>query len=52
MRLAEGLDPEEWHKTLDRFFKVLNDGAQAFEGAVNQFMATVSWLSLGSADCA
>jgi class 3 adenylate cyclase len=36
MDLAEGLDPEEWHKILDRFFKILNDDVQAFEGGHRQ----------------
>lgn len=26
MELAEQLDPEEWHRTLDRFFAILADG--------------------------
>src|SRR6476659_348855 len=26
MDLAEQLDPEEWHKFLDRFFAILSDG--------------------------
>ncbi len=32
MELAEQLDPEEWHKILDRFFHILTDGVHRFEG--------------------
>jgi len=37
MDLAEQLDPEEWHKVLNRFFQILADGVHRFEGAVNQY---------------
>ncbi|MCZ6782434.1 MAG: AAA family ATPase, partial [Proteobacteria bacterium] len=37
MELAEGLDPEEWHGILDRFFSILADGVHRFEGTVNQY---------------
>jgi class 3 adenylate cyclase len=37
MDLAEQLDPEEWHRILDRFFQVLTDGVHRFEGTVNQY---------------
>ena len=37
MDLAEQLDPEEWHKILDRFFQILTDGVHRFEGTVNQY---------------
>jgi class 3 adenylate cyclase len=37
MELAETLDPEEWHKILDRFFQVLAEGVHRFEGTVNQY---------------
>jgi len=37
MELAEQLDPEEWHRTLDRFFAILTDGVHRFEGTVNQY---------------
>jgi class 3 adenylate cyclase len=37
MELAEQLDPEEWHKILDRFFAILTDGVHRFEGTVNQY---------------
>jgi class 3 adenylate cyclase/tetratricopeptide (TPR) repeat protein len=37
MDLSEQVDPEEWHKILDRFFQILSDGVHRFEGTVNQF---------------
>jgi class 3 adenylate cyclase len=37
MDLAEQLDPEAWHKILDRFFQILSDGVHRFEGTVNQY---------------
>ncbi len=37
MELAEQLDPEEWHRILDRFFGILTDGVHRFEGTVNQY---------------
>src|SRR3989442_9802789 len=37
MELAERVDPEEWHKILDRFFAILADGVHRFEGTVNQY---------------
>jgi adenylate cyclase len=37
LELAEGLDPEEWHGILDRFFQILSDGVHRFEGTINQF---------------
>ncbi|HVP97948.1 MAG TPA: adenylate/guanylate cyclase domain-containing protein, partial [Roseiarcus sp.] len=37
MELAEQLDPEEWHRILDRFFAILTDGVHRFEGTVNQY---------------
>src|SRR5262249_28105548 len=37
MELAEGLDPEEWHRIMDRFFTILAEGVHRFEGTVNQF---------------
>ncbi len=37
MGLAEQLDPEEWHRLLDRFFHILADGVHRFEGTVNQY---------------
>jgi class 3 adenylate cyclase/tetratricopeptide (TPR) repeat protein len=37
MDLAEAIDPEEWHRILDRFFQILADGVHRFEGTVNQY---------------
>jgi len=37
MELAEQVDPEEWHKIIDRFFQILTDGVHRFEGTVNQY---------------
>src|SRR6266705_6782176 len=37
MDLAERVDPEEWHKVLDRFFAILAEGVHRFEGTVNQY---------------
>jgi class 3 adenylate cyclase/tetratricopeptide (TPR) repeat protein len=37
MDLAEQLDPEEFHRIMDRFFQILADGVHRFEGTVNQY---------------
>jgi class 3 adenylate cyclase/tetratricopeptide (TPR) repeat protein len=37
MELAEQVDPEEWHKIMDRFFAILTDGVHRFEGTINQY---------------
>ncbi len=37
MELAEQLDPEEWHRILERFFQILSEGVHRFEGTVNQY---------------
>ncbi len=37
MELSEQLDPEEWHRILERFFAILTDGVHRFEGTVNQY---------------
>jgi class 3 adenylate cyclase len=37
MDLAEQLDPEEWHRIMDRFFQLLAEGVHRFEGTVNQY---------------
>src|SRR4030095_12530538 len=31
MDLSEQVDPEEWHKTMDRFFAILSEGVHRFE---------------------
>src|SRR5215467_4931747 len=37
MDLAEQLDPEDWHRVMERFFQLLAEGVHRFEGAVNQY---------------
>jgi adenylate cyclase len=37
MDLAEQVDPEEWHRIMDRFFAVLSEGIHRFEGTINQY---------------
>ena len=32
MDLAEQLDPEDWHKVMDRFFRILADGIPTIFG--------------------
>ena len=39
MELAEQLDPEEWHRILERFFAILTEGVHCFEGTANQYRA-------------
>jgi Double zinc ribbon len=35
MDLAEQLDPEDWHRIMDRLFQILAEGVHRFEGTVN-----------------
>jgi class 3 adenylate cyclase len=37
VKLSEQIDAEEWHRVLDRFFKILAQGIHRFEGTINQF---------------
>jgi class 3 adenylate cyclase len=37
MGLSETIDPEDWHRIMDRFFAILTDGVHRFEGTVNQY---------------
>ena len=37
MELAERVDPEEWHRLLDRLFRILSGGVHRYEGTVNQY---------------
>ncbi|MBI3783065.1 MAG: AAA family ATPase [Deltaproteobacteria bacterium] len=37
MQLSEQVDPEEWHRIMDRFFAILTEGVHRFEGTVNQY---------------
>src|SRR5690242_8430474 len=37
MELAERIDAEEWHRLLDRLFRILADGVHRYEGTINQY---------------
>ncbi len=37
MELSEQVDPEVWHRILERFFQILAEGVHRFEGTVNQY---------------
>ena len=37
MDMQEGIDPEDWHRIMNRFFEILADGIHRFEGTVNQY---------------
>jgi class 3 adenylate cyclase/tetratricopeptide (TPR) repeat protein len=37
MELAEQLDPEEWSQIMHRFFQILAEGVERFEGFVDKF---------------
>jgi class 3 adenylate cyclase len=37
MELAEHVDVEEWHRLLDRLFRILADGIHRYEGTINQY---------------
>ena len=37
MELAEQLDPEEWSRVMQRFFRMLSDGVERFDGFVDKF---------------
>src|SRR4051794_32271511 len=37
MEFAEGIDPEEWGRTMDRLFSILAAGVHRFEGTVDKF---------------
>jgi class 3 adenylate cyclase/tetratricopeptide (TPR) repeat protein len=37
MDLAEGQDPEQWRRIMQRFFALLADGVHRFEGTVDKF---------------
>ena len=37
MELAERVDPEEWHRLLDRLFRTLAGGIHRYEGTINQY---------------
>ena len=37
MPLSEQAGPEEWHRVLDRLFRILSDAVHRFDGTVNQY---------------
>ena len=37
MELAEHMDPEEWSQIMQRFFRILSEGVERFEGFVDKF---------------
>src|SRR5262249_33253185 len=37
MDLAEQLDPEDWHRFMDRFFAILSAGVHRFGGTINHY---------------
>jgi class 3 adenylate cyclase/tetratricopeptide (TPR) repeat protein len=37
LELSERIDPEEWHRVLDGFLRILAEGVHRFEGTVNQY---------------
>ena len=37
MEIAEQLDPEEWSRIMNRFFQILSEGVERFEGFVDKF---------------
>ena len=37
MALAQAIDPEEWHRIMERFFEILSEGVHRFEGTINQY---------------
>jgi hypothetical protein len=43
MDLAEQVDPEEWHKIMDRFFAILSEGFTASRGRSINSPAMGSW---------
>src|SRR5690242_8945873 len=37
MELAERVDAEDWHRLLDRLFRILSSGVHRYEGTINQY---------------
>jgi len=37
LSMARDLDPEDWHRVLDRFFRRLAEAVHRFEGTINQY---------------
>jgi class 3 adenylate cyclase len=48
MDLSESIDPEDWHRIMERFFKILTDGVHRFEGTVNQYTGDGIMALLGA----
>jgi double zinc ribbon protein/adenylate/guanylate cyclase family protein len=46
--LASELDPEEWHRIMDRFFQILTEGVHRYEGTVNQYTGDGIMALLGA----
>ena len=50
MELAEQVDPEEWHRILDRFFQILTEGVHRYEGTINQYTGDGIMALFGAPD--
>jgi predicted ATPase/class 3 adenylate cyclase len=37
MNISQGIDAEEWHSIMDRFFTILSEGVHRYDGTINQF---------------
>jgi class 3 adenylate cyclase/tetratricopeptide (TPR) repeat protein len=37
VELAAGVDPEDWHQVMNRFFEIIARGVHRYEGTVNQY---------------
>ncbi len=48
MELAEQLDPEAWSQIMQRFFRILCDGIERFEGFVDKFTGDGGMALLGA----
>jgi len=48
MELAERVDLEEWHRLLDRLFRILADGVHRYEGTINQYTGDGIMALLGA----
>ena len=38
VELSQAVDPEDWHRIMDRFMQNLAEGVHRFEGTVNQYL--------------
>ena len=50
MELAERLDPEAWSQIMQRFFRILADGVERFEGFVDKFTGDGIMVAAPEAD--